>query len=87
MRKFIYTLFVFVFLFGLYSCGEKIKIPKCEEIKGIKIEIEEVHHLPNNLDYLEEDDEYYSQCKKYKDYTGILKMCDGDGYIKYANYK
>jgi len=81
-------LFVFVFLFGLVSCGEKIKIPKCEEIKGIKIEIEEVRNLPNNLDYLEEDDEYYSQCKKYKDYTGILKMCDEDGYIiEYANYK
>ena len=88
MKKIIYTLFVLVFLFGLFSCGEKIKIPKCEEIKGIKIEIEEVPNLPYNLGYLEEDDEYYSQCKKYKDYTGILKMCDEDGYIiEYANYK
>ena len=65
---------VFGFLLGLVSCGEKIKIPKCEEIKGIKIETEEVHHLPNNLD-LEEDDEYYSQCKNIKTIQEFLK-CD-----------
>ena len=42
MRKIIYTLFVFVFLLGLVSCGESLggepeKQPNCDEIDGVLI--------------------------------------------------
>ncbi len=59
MKKFIYTLFVFVFLLGLVSCGvnkkSSAKQPNCEDIEGLE-ECDIVNLVPKN-------------------YIGIVKCC------------
>ena len=82
-------LFVFVFLLGLFSCGEdekKNECPKCEEIKGVKLDLKG-GNLPADLQNLEFES-LKIKYKKYKNYSGILKICGEDGFIfEYANYK
>ena len=83
---------------------KKNECPKCEEIKGVGFvyHTDGVFQLPLDCGEIIEGEIIYEggvineeavryshpKFKKYKNYTGILKICGEDGsIIEYANYK
>ena len=71
-------LFVFVFLLGLFSCGEDKKV---ESKKKISAESGEQPYC-KDLDGVEESEDWERVKYKYKDYTGIIKKCLTNGQVK-----
>ena len=86
------VLFVFVFLLGLVSCDNRKDPPKCEEVEGINIDSFQSEMLIDGgylrlpIDFSSvHTRENYPEWKKFKNYTGIIKVCDYRG-IDYGNY-
>ena len=78
MRKFIYTLFVFVFLSSVAFGQEKNKQPLCDDIKGVIIELDEERLYT----FKDEWGDYSVKA----DYTGVVKECKNGKIVLIQNY-